>query len=87
MIVVAHPTKDVSGRDGVRTPTLYDISDSAQWYNKADHGLIIERDSDTDITTVHVAKSRFEDAGERGAVKMRFDRVTSRYQALNEELI
>lgn len=84
VIVIAHPNKDVSGKDGVRTPTLYDISDSAHWHNKADHGVIIERDDDDATTTIHVAKSRFEEAGERGSVKMRFDRETSRYEMLSE---
>src|SRR5262249_13337070 len=44
VIVVAHPTKDVVGRDGKpREPTLYDVEGAAHWYNKADHGIVVKR--------------------------------------------
>ncbi|WP_343347613.1 toprim domain-containing protein [Sphingomicrobium sp. XHP0239] len=40
--VVAHPTKPAKGNSGM--PSLYDVSDSAHWANKADYGLIYHRD-------------------------------------------
>jgi twinkle protein len=83
VIVVAHPTKDVWREGKSRTVTLYDIEGSAHWFNKCDHGVVIERANlNTDEASIHVAKSRFEDAGERGAVTMRFDKWTSRYEIL-----
>lgn len=84
VIVVAHPTKDV-GKDGKsRVPTLYDVSDSSAWANKPDIGIVIDRpDPNIDETMVYVKKVRFEGTGEKGAVKMRFDRETSRYELLN----
>jgi len=43
VIVIAHPTKDI-GKDGKsRAPTLYDIEGSAHWFNKCDHGVVIDR--------------------------------------------
>lgn len=81
VIVVAHPTKDVWHQGKTRTVTLYDIEGSAHWFNKCDHGVVIERDG-VDGATVYIAKSRFEDAGERGKVLMRFDRDTCRYELL-----
>jgi hypothetical protein len=58
VIVVAHPTKDV-GRDGKARPvTLYDIEGSAHWFNKCDHGVVITRVPDTQVTEVYVAKVR-----------------------------
>ena len=37
LIVVAHPSKINRNKDGsLPVPTLYDISDSAHWYNKPD---------------------------------------------------
>lgn len=84
VIVVAHPTKDV-GRDGkARAPTLYDIEGSAHWANKCDHGVVIDRPSDNE-TLVRVAKVRFEQSGERGLVRMKFDRASSRFELLNAD--
>jgi twinkle protein len=82
--IIAHPTKDV-GKDGKsRVPTLYDIADSSAWFNKPDIGIVIDRpNQDVDETMIYVKKVRFEGTGNKGAVKMRFDRETSRYELLN----
>jgi twinkle protein len=83
VIVVAHPTKMGKNKDGMlETPGLYDISDSAAWYNKADHGVVIWRDFEANCTEVHIVKSRFDEAGEPGVVKMHFDRQTHRFEPL-----
>ena len=83
VIVVAHPTKEV-GRDGKgRPPSLYDIEGSAHWFNKCDHGIVIDRPSPfVDEAVLHVAKVRFEESGEKGDVRMRFDRQSSRFETL-----
>lgn len=39
LIIVAHPRKVLAGQE----PDLYSISGSANWKNKADHGIIIHR--------------------------------------------
>lgn len=84
VFVVAHPTKDVAKDGKSRVPTLYDIADSSAWFNKPDLGIIIDRpDAHSDETMIYVKKVRFEGTGEKGAVKMRFDRETSRYEMLN----
>lgn len=84
VIVVAHPTKEV-GKDGkVRLTTLYDVEGSAAWANKADHGIIIERPSwETNETTVHVQKIRFEETGHRGKFPMLFNKESGRYESLD----
>lgn len=73
VMVIAHPTKMKKNKDGVYdVPTAYDISDSANWYNKADQLLIVHREADG--TLVRVAKSRYHRAlGKPGDVKLRFD--------------
>ena len=59
--VVAHPTKSVKDGDGkYRMPTLYDINGSANWYNKADLGVIVHRENETD-TLIKVQKSRYHE--------------------------
>jgi twinkle protein len=88
VVVVAHPTKDIVDRNGKARPvTLYDISDSAAWFNKADHGIVISRGDGTDAAFVNVAKVRFEETGERGSVKMRYDRFSARFEMLGEDRI
>lgn len=60
LIIVAHPAKQQKDEKGeYRVPTLYDISDSAHWYNKADLGVIVHRFSDYSL--IKVAKSRYHD--------------------------
>lgn len=64
VIVVAHPTK-AHASDG-RKPTLYDIEQSAAWFNKCDNGLIVSRDPESNLMTVNSAKVRERGAGKRG---------------------
>jgi twinkle protein len=83
VIVLAHPTKDVFERGKLRTPTLYDIDGSAHWFNKPDHGVVIERDPVANESTVHIPKVRFEQTGYRGAIRMKFDPGSQRYEQLD----
>lgn len=84
VIVIAHPTKEV-GRDGKsRPPTLYDIEGSAHWFNKCDHGVVIDRpNSQTEEAVLRIAKVRFEESGEKGEVRMTYDRATCRFLTLD----
>lgn len=86
VIIIAHPTKDVSDKGGnSRPPTLYDVEQSASWFNKSDHGVCIHRPDPTkDESLIIVQKVRFDETGEKGEIKMKFDRNSSRYLLLNE---
>lgn len=84
LIVVAHPAKLVRDKMGkFPIPGLYDISDSAHWYNKPDVGIVVHPTVDDELgphTKLIVAKSRYHDKiGEPGEVPLRFDRTTSRF--------
>jgi twinkle protein len=82
---VAHPSKMQRENSGSRpVPTLYDISGSANWVNKADLGLVIHRDPDPDSTRtdVLIRKVRFKEVGKIGGVSLRWDRGTGRYVEL-----
>jgi twinkle protein len=72
LIIVAHP-KQLQKVDGdYPVPTLYDINGGAVWFNKADLGVVVHRETQ-DNTLVRVAKSRFhETIGKPGAVIMQF---------------
>lgn len=77
VIVVAHPTKEV-GKDGKhRLVTLYDIEGSAAWFNKADHGIVVERSGNK--TTVHIQKVRFEETGMKCSQPMTFNQSAGRF--------
>lgn len=84
VIVVAHPRKINKDKDGnVEVPTLYDIEQSAMWYNKADLGVIIHRNNS--ITAARVAKSRYEDViGKRGQVLYTYDEETAHFHEYEE---
>lgn len=83
IIVVAHPAKGITQkiREG-HGLSLYDISDSAHWANKPDCGVIIERDFDTDIATVHVKKIRHQPIiGKVGQCHMSLNAVNGRFES------
>jgi hypothetical protein len=82
--LIAHPTKlskDIkTGHYPV--PTLYDISGSAHFRNKADMGLAVWRDmkNEKSATEVHIQKARFRECGKPGKVDLYFDVVSGRFQ-------
>jgi len=82
---VAHPAKMQREQGGSRPiPTLYDISGSANWVNKADLGIVVHRETDKDPTRtdVLVRKVRFKSVGKIGGVSLRWDRATGRYSEI-----
>lgn len=83
IFVVAHPAKmyrDKSGKYPV--PSLYDISGSAHWRNKADNGIVVYRDvnePDKPGVEIHIQKIRFREIGKVGGVELKYDKVTGGY--------
>jgi len=73
--IVAHPTKLKKNTDNTYpVPTLYDISGSANWRNKADNGICIHRVDPTALKTdIHVQKIRFKEIGRLGKESLSFD--------------
>jgi twinkle protein len=82
-IVVVHPTKDV-GKDGnSRVPTLYDCEGSAAWYNKPDHGVVIDVPNPVqNETVVWVKKARFSWSGKKGDVTLEYVPDIEGYRSL-----
>jgi twinkle protein len=78
--VIAHPTKSTKDGEGnYKMPTLYDIAGSAHWYNKADLGVIVHRETKDD-TIIKVQKSRYHEViGVPGEVRMQFSRDERRF--------
>jgi twinkle protein len=74
-IVIAHPAKMRTGDQ----LSLYSISDSAHWFNKADIGLLINREGDGADAKIICAKARYEEIGTRGEAKALFNPETRRF--------
>lgn len=85
VMVIAHPAKMQRAKDGgVPIPTLYDVSDSAHWYNKPDLGMIIHRQG-TAETLLRVAKSRYHiEIGKPDDYIMKYDAYTRQYTVNNQ---
>lgn len=74
--VIAHPAKMQRNKEGkYPMPTLYDIADSAHWFNKPDLGVIVHRNENGNI--IKVQKSRYHhDIGEPDEYPVEFDKET-----------
>ena len=77
IFIVAHPTKIPINRD-TNLPYLmngYDISGSANWVNKPDNLIIVQRpDFNTCVTNVHIQKVRDQrHTGKKGTVAFEYD--------------
>lgn len=87
--IVAHPQKLYRDKDtgNYPVPTLYDISGSANWRNKADNGIVIWRDFSSPHIPVemHAQKIRFRQIGKLGVAKLKYDAATQTYACLSFE--
>ena len=86
VVLAAHPTKmkkdPASGKFPV--PTMYDISGSAAFFNKADFGIAIERDRTQDVTRVHVQKVKFRHLGQPGVASFEYNTHNGRFVPVEE---
>lgn len=82
IFVVAHPAKMYREDGKYPVPTLYDISGSANWRNKADNGIVVWRDFTDEYAPVeiHVQKIRFRQIGKIGMAKLFYDKITATYR-------
>jgi len=87
--IVAHPQKLYRDKDSGNypVPSLYDISGSANWRNKADCGLVVWRDFGNAHTPVeiHAQKIRFRQVGKLGMAKLTYEPATQTYRELSFE--
>lgn len=81
--LVAHPTKIPKNKDNQKyeVPTLYNISGSSNFYNKADVGLCIYRDFETGKTVVYRQKIKFDHWGTEGDSEYEYEVNSKRYFA------
>lgn len=80
VILMAHPTKQPRNKDGViEAPTLYDISGSANFYNKTDFGIVVHRNRVENTVEVIIQKVKFRHLGECGTALFKYNLNNGRY--------
>lgn len=84
IFIVAHPKKMQINTNTGKMPvvTMYDISGSAHFFNKADNGFSVYRDYQKNITDVYVQKVRFEWLGKLGFCSFNYDTFKRKYTQL-----
>lgn len=80
VFLVAHPKKMNKGE----VPTLYDISGSANFYNKTDYGLTVHRktgDNGTMINEVdiYIQKIKYKHLGSQAVINLKYDYDSGRF--------
>ena len=81
VILVAHPRKvNRNSTDGrARRVEMNDINGSADFGNKADICMIVDRNDEMEVTTVYVDKVRFKHLGKRGHCHMHYEVMNGRF--------
>jgi twinkle protein len=85
VFLVAHPRKMNKDKDGkIDVPSLYDISGSANFYNKTDYGITVHRKTNEqnimiDEVDVFFQKIKFKHLGKQGIINLNYDGETGRF--------
>ena len=81
LFLIAHPTKISKDKSTGKfeIPNLYNISGSANFYNKTDNGITVYRNFDENITEIYIQKIKFKHWGKIGCVHMAWDYNNGRY--------
>ena len=79
--LVAHPTKISKNKDTglYDIPNLYNISGSANFYNKTANGLTVYRNYETGQTEIYIQKVKFKHWGQTGTLHLAWDSSNGRY--------
>jgi len=78
--LVAHPKKMGKDKDGKPlVPELYDISDSAHFYNKTANGVCVYRNFETGLTEIYFQKIKFKHWGKPGMIHLGWNYLNGRY--------
>ena len=79
--LVAHPTKILKNKETqmYEIPNLYNISGSANFYNKTDNGITVYRNFAENKTEVYIQKVKFSHWGEVGRCDFQYHLDSGRY--------
>lgn len=85
IFLIAHPRKMNKTSTGkIEVPSLYDISGSANFYNKTDYGLTVHRKTDDqnvmiNEVEVYFQKIKYKHLGEQGIISLNYDYISGRF--------
>lgn len=85
IFLVAHPKKMNKTNGKIDVPSLYDISGSANFYNKTDYGITVHRKSDENNimineVDVYFQKIKYKHLGEQGIVNLKYNYANGRFK-------
>lgn len=81
LFLVTHPTKIQKDKatGNYEVPNLYNISGSANFYNKTANGITVYRNFAENTTEIYIQKVKFKHWGSTGCVHLAWDRTNGRY--------
>lgn len=81
VFLVAHPTKIKKDKQTGKfeIPNLYDISGSANFFNKSDNGISVYRNFDINTSDIYVQKVKFHHWGKIGFLSVKWNEANGRY--------
>ena len=90
VFLVAHPRKMNKSNGKIEVPSLYDISGSANFYNKTDYGITVHRNTDDQNVMlneikVYFQKIKYKHLGEQGIIDLNYDYVIGRFNQAGED--
>jgi twinkle protein len=91
VFLIAHPKKMNKINGKTEVPSLYDISGSANFYNKTDYGLTVHRTSDENNlmlneVDVYFQKIKYKHLGHQGCIHLDYDYVSGRFNTGGKDL-
>jgi len=84
IFLVAHPAKMAKVSGKYEVPTLYNVSGSAHFFNKADNGICVHRDFGSTKVDVYIQKVRYSWLGKVGFVSFNFNLDRRQYMPIGE---
>ena len=89
VILVAHPRKiNRNQMNGARRRVeMNDISGSADFGNKSDFCVIVDREDEKGLVNIFVDKVKFKHLGNRGVTQFVYNRVNGRYSPCEEGIV
>ena len=90
VFLVAHPRKMNKTNGKVDVPSLYDISGSANFYNKTDYGITVHRKTSEDGVMineidVYFQKIKYKHLGKQGIISLNYDYINGRFNQLGRD--
>jgi twinkle protein len=84
IFLVAHPKKMNKVDGKIEVPSLYDISGSANFYNKTDYGITVHRKTDSENVminevNVYFQKIKYKHLGKQGIISLNYDYESGRF--------